>query len=169
MLLIAIDANFRLKNLYRSSDIADPGLHTGLAYFVEDGPYREHYQTFVSQKDVSMFELHDCSVSDSAQISTCSSFRSLAQAETRDTTGLRSSGVAMAVCARHELVLPQDMGDLQKGERYVLSCFCGCAEIRQTVQYGLCGSTSSPSDRVPPTLRDCVLIQCGVPVARQFM
>lgn len=39
------------------------------------------------------------------------------QSETRDTTGLRTSGVCMAICARHEIVLAQGVGDLQKGER----------------------------------------------------
>lgn len=53
MLIITVDANFRLKNLHCSNDKADPGLHTGLAYFVDDVPYKAHYRRFASQKDVS--------------------------------------------------------------------------------------------------------------------
>lgn len=53
------------------------------------------------------------------QISTCIVFAALMQKDTKMTTGLRSSGVGACVCARHELVRPLGIGDLQKGERYV--------------------------------------------------
>ena len=52
VLFLALDANFRLKNRIRSSDDKDPGLHTGLAYFVENKPYREHVLKYASQTDV---------------------------------------------------------------------------------------------------------------------
>ena len=52
MLIVAMDANFRLKNLMRSSISKDPGLHTGFAFFPEDGPYRQHILKYASQKDV---------------------------------------------------------------------------------------------------------------------
>jgi hypothetical protein len=39
----------------RSSDAKDPGLHTGLAYFVENKPYKEHILKYASQEDVSRF------------------------------------------------------------------------------------------------------------------
>jgi hypothetical protein len=48
-----MDANFRLKNRMRSTEAADPGLHTGLAYLVENEPYIEHVSKYASQKDVS--------------------------------------------------------------------------------------------------------------------
>ena len=48
-----MDANFRLKNLMRSSIAKDPGLHTGMAYFPNDKPYREHVLKYATQKDVS--------------------------------------------------------------------------------------------------------------------
>ena len=51
-LLIALDANFRLKNLRRPSTV-DPGLHTGWAYFVELQPYLDHIAKYPKQKDVS--------------------------------------------------------------------------------------------------------------------
>ena len=53
MLIIAMDANFHLKNLMRSTISKDPGLHTGFAFFPEDGPYRKHILKYASQKDVS--------------------------------------------------------------------------------------------------------------------
>ncbi len=51
------------------------------------------------------------------QISTCSGFKTLEHAETKGETGLRASGVAMCVCAWHEMVCTTGMGDLQKGEQ----------------------------------------------------
>lgn len=47
-----MDVNFRLKNRARSSTTADPGLHTGLAYFVPEKPYAEHILRNASQTDV---------------------------------------------------------------------------------------------------------------------
>ena len=37
----------------RSSEAADPGLHTGLAYLVKNEPYTEHILKYASQQDVS--------------------------------------------------------------------------------------------------------------------
>ncbi|KAJ7576758.1 hypothetical protein C8J56DRAFT_899390 [Mycena floridula] len=51
MVVLAMDANFRLKNLNVSNDISDPGLHTGNAYFVANKEYSDHYKKFASQKD----------------------------------------------------------------------------------------------------------------------
>lgn len=53
MLLIAIDANFRLKNRLRANERDDPPLGTGWGYQVEEGPYREHLKNYVAEKDVS--------------------------------------------------------------------------------------------------------------------
>lgn len=55
--MAAVDANFKAKNLIRSSDAKDPGLHTGLAYFVENEPYREHLLKHASQVDVRLFNM----------------------------------------------------------------------------------------------------------------
>lgn len=54
------------------------------------------------------------------QISMCSGFKTLWQAETKGETGLCASGVAMCMCARHKMVCPTGTGDLQKGKRCVL-------------------------------------------------
>lgn len=52
-----MDANFHLKNRNRASSIADPGLHTGLAYFVPDKFYTEHILKNASQADVGFFKI----------------------------------------------------------------------------------------------------------------
>ncbi|KAK0219931.1 hypothetical protein IW262DRAFT_1448408 [Armillaria fumosa] len=94
LLILALDANFRLKNLYWSSWEKDPGLHTGLAHFIEPTRYLEH----VSRS--------------------CSGFRTLSHAETKSAVGLQATGVRMAVCACHEVIQPLAVADLQQGERY---------------------------------------------------
>jgi hypothetical protein len=52
-LFVTLDANFRLKNQLVSSYTRDPGLGTGLAYFVPTQPYNEFLLERVSEKDVS--------------------------------------------------------------------------------------------------------------------
>lgn len=49
--MIALDANFRLKNLRRPKSL-DPGLHTGKAYFVANNDYYAHLAGYPTQKDV---------------------------------------------------------------------------------------------------------------------
>ncbi|KAJ8695381.1 hypothetical protein PTI98_007984 [Pleurotus ostreatus] len=128
-LFVAVDANFRLKNRLRSQETLDPGLHTGLAYFVPQKPYNEHILKFASQKDIS--------------ISSCSGFSALARADSKSTSGLRYTGVGMCICARHELIRPLGVGDLQKGERYcnmdyiVLSAIAGLSLMTLTIIYDI--------------------------------
>ncbi|THU86082.1 hypothetical protein K435DRAFT_684412, partial [Dendrothele bispora CBS 962.96] len=99
---LAIDACFRLKRRLVSSEVKDPGLGTGWSYFVEDRPFREYLKTVTSQKEMS----------------TCSGLAALDYANTRYSRGYGSTGVAIGVCARHELVQKTGAVDLQKGERY---------------------------------------------------
>lgn len=73
----------------------------GLAYFVKPTEYIKHVSKYATQKDIS----------------TCSRFHTLSHAESKNATGLRATGVRMAVCAQHEIMRPLGVGDLQKGER----------------------------------------------------
>ncbi|KAJ7128209.1 hypothetical protein C8R43DRAFT_897228 [Mycena crocata] len=102
MLILAMDANFRMKSRLRKNARPDRPLGPGLGYMLNGEPYREHLKGYIGEKDVS----------------TCIAFAALLQKDTRVTTGLRCSGVGGVVCARHEVVRPQGIGDLQKGERY---------------------------------------------------
>ncbi|KAJ7027962.1 hypothetical protein C8F04DRAFT_1212258 [Mycena alexandri] len=127
MLILALDANFRLKNRLRANERDDPPLGDGWGYIVEDKPYKEHLRTYVAEKDVS----------------TCIAFAALLQKDTRLTTGLRCSGVGGVVCARHEVVRPQGIGDLQKGERYanmdyiLLSSILGITALYLAISYDI--------------------------------
>ncbi|KAJ7785628.1 hypothetical protein B0H16DRAFT_1707885 [Mycena metata] len=52
------------------------------------------------------------------EMSTCSGLVALDYANTKFSKGYSSTGVGMGVCARHEFVQPNSVGNLQKGERY---------------------------------------------------
>ncbi|KAJ7697294.1 hypothetical protein B0H16DRAFT_1750084 [Mycena metata] len=71
MLLVAMDANFRLKNQLRANEHDDLPLGPGWGYQVEPGPYKEHLKTYVAEKDVS----------------TCITFTALLQKDMCMTTG----------------------------------------------------------------------------------
>ncbi|KAJ6458082.1 hypothetical protein C8R47DRAFT_995450, partial [Mycena vitilis] len=102
ILFLAMDACFRLKRRLVSSYLKDPPLSAGRAYLVDCFPYREHLLTVTDQKEMS----------------TCSGLAALDYANTKFSRGYSATGVGMGVCARHEFVQPNGVGDLQKGERY---------------------------------------------------
>ncbi|KAF8144237.1 hypothetical protein K438DRAFT_1632149 [Mycena galopus ATCC 62051] len=54
-------------------------------------------------------------------MSTCSGLAALNYTNTKFSRGYSTTGVRMGVCARHEFVQPNGMGNLQKGERYGFS------------------------------------------------
>ncbi|KAJ7047950.1 hypothetical protein C8F04DRAFT_1172413 [Mycena alexandri] len=102
ILFLALDACFRLKRRMVSSEIKDPGLGTGWVYVLENAPYRHFLQTVTDQKEMS----------------TCSGLAALDYANTKFSRGYSTTGVGMGVCARHEFVQPNGVGDFQKGERF---------------------------------------------------
>ncbi|KAJ7049781.1 hypothetical protein C8F01DRAFT_1092981 [Mycena amicta] len=126
-LILALDANFRLKNRIRANERKDPSLGPGLGYFVRSDAYKYFLRHYVAEEDVS----------------TCIAFAALMQKETRLTTGLRVSGVGGCVCARHGVVRPMGLGDLQKGERYanmdwiLLSAVDGIGVKRLVLSYDI--------------------------------
>nr|GAT48004.1 predicted protein [Mycena chlorophos] len=101
-LFIAIDACFRLKRGMISSNVKDPPLSNGWAYMLEGAPYREFLLT----------------IKDQTEISSCTDLAALDHANTKFAKGYTTTGVGMTVCARHEFVFPNAVGDLQRGERY---------------------------------------------------
>ena len=54
MLLVALDANFKLKNRMRANEHPDPPLGPGWSYFVDGDKYRQHLKHYVPEKDVSL-------------------------------------------------------------------------------------------------------------------
>ncbi|CAK5265239.1 unnamed protein product [Mycena citricolor] len=161
MLLLAVDANFRLKNRIRAHEIEDPSLGPGYGYWVPPDEYKEHLKNYVSEEDTS----------------TCIAFAALLQKNTRLTMGLRVSGVGGCVCARHEIMRPNGLGDLQKGERYanmafiVFSALLGFSLMWLTLSYDIgCQwklNLKTRMEKLPESLHlplDKMKIQCGLPV-----
>nr|GAT52430.1 predicted protein [Mycena chlorophos] len=102
VIILAIDACFRLKRRLISNEVRDPGLGTGWAYMVEWEPYREFLLLHKNEKEMN----------------SCSGLRAVDYANTRFSRGYSVTGVGMGICARHEIVLPTSVGDLQAGERF---------------------------------------------------
>ncbi|PPQ76859.1 hypothetical protein CVT26_001497 [Gymnopilus dilepis] len=102
MFFICMDANFRLKNQLVSNYSQDPGLGTGWAYMVPRKPYEKYVLSKASDDDIS----------------TCVGFQALAKANSKYSVGLRYTGVNSVVCGRSEMIFPQGVGNLHKGERY---------------------------------------------------
>ncbi|KAJ7836173.1 hypothetical protein B0H13DRAFT_1652321 [Mycena leptocephala] len=160
-LTLAMDANFKLKNRIRVNEREDPSLGPGWGAFVEPSKYKAHLKHYVAEKDVS----------------TCIAFAALTQKETRNTAGLRVSGVGACVCARHECVRPNGLGDLQKGERYanmdfiVMSSLAGFNLKELTISYDIacqwCKHLLERIEKLPEDMRldfESFLFQCGLPV-----
>ncbi|KAJ3725420.1 hypothetical protein C8R42DRAFT_718938 [Lentinula raphanica] len=101
-LYLAEDACFRLKRRLVSSIEADPGIGTGSSYFVEDTAFREYIAGCGAQNEMN----------------TCTGLSAVDHANTKFSRGYATTGVGLAVCARHELVQKNGVVDLQKGERY---------------------------------------------------
>ncbi|KAJ7876671.1 hypothetical protein B0H14DRAFT_2501281 [Mycena olivaceomarginata] len=160
MLILAVDANFRLKNRLRSNEIDDPSLGPGWGYLVEPRRYHRHLKKYVNEKDAS----------------TCIAFAALLQKDTRLTSGLRVSGVGGVVCARHECMRPNGLGDLQKGERYanmdwiVMAALAGVSLLLLTISYDIACqwkiNFKERQGKLPEDMRlpEEVKIQCALPV-----
>ncbi|KAJ7436461.1 hypothetical protein B0H11DRAFT_2256166 [Mycena galericulata] len=161
MLIVALDANFKLKNRIRANARDDPPLGAGWEYFVEPKRYKEHIKNYVPEKDIS----------------SCIAFAALLQKDTRATAGLRVSGVGGCVCARHECVRPNGIGDLQKGERYanmdfILFCaLLGFSLLWLTISYDIaCQWKKNLIDRMkklPKSIQiplETITWQCALPV-----
>ncbi|KAI5897299.1 uncharacterized protein SCHCODRAFT_02489565 [Schizophyllum commune H4-8] len=113
--MLAVDANFRLKNRIRKNENRASALGEGLGYFVATEPYKDHISGYVKESDIS----------------SCIAFAALAEKDTKITKGLRVSGVGGVICARHELVQPHGFADLQKGERYCNMDYVLCSVLSQ--------------------------------------
>lgn len=61
-LILCMDACFRLQNRNRSSNTKDPTLGPGWAFFIDDGPYREHLKNYIHKDEVSLLDrmYHTC-------------------------------------------------------------------------------------------------------------
>ncbi|KAJ7025133.1 hypothetical protein C8F04DRAFT_968170 [Mycena alexandri] len=160
-LILAMDANFKMKNRIRARERADPSLGPGWGAFVEPKAYKRHLRRYVAEKDIS----------------TCIAFAALTQKDTRNTAGLRVSGLGGVVCARHECMRPNGLGDLQKGERYanmdyiLVSALAGFDLQQLTVSYDIAcqwkKNFKERMERLPKEMQidlDAIDLDSGLPV-----
>ncbi|KAF9782642.1 hypothetical protein BJ322DRAFT_1022239 [Thelephora terrestris] len=96
-----IDACFRFKRRQISSYEKDPELGPGYAYLVAWDAYSEYLRRFTDQREMS----------------TCSGLAALDHANSKYSKGYATTGIVCTTC-RHEFLLPEGAGPLQKGERY---------------------------------------------------
>lgn len=90
-----------------SSDAVDPSLNEGSSYMVKESTYKAHLATFDQQHtDPS----DHCNNHDAVKLATLKS-----------AAGLAATGLATVDCARHDMKRACSSGDLQKGERCVLT------------------------------------------------
>ncbi|KAF6747236.1 hypothetical protein DFP72DRAFT_821976 [Ephemerocybe angulata] len=113
-LFVSLDGNFKLRRRLVSSNEKDPGYNDGWAYFVEEKGFKEHLS--------SEWHLPQ-------DKSTCVAHEAVDKPD-REARGLAASGVAAAVCTRHEFRLPNGVGDLQHGERYINVDYIAFSAIR---------------------------------------
>ncbi|KAI0070519.1 hypothetical protein K474DRAFT_1713270 [Panus rudis PR-1116 ss-1] len=80
---------------------------------------------------------------DQNNICSCTGLAALLQANTKFSKGYSTTGVGMAIDARHGFILPNSAGDLQKGERYcnmdyiILSALCGLKQLHGILSYDI--------------------------------
>ncbi|KAJ7575804.1 hypothetical protein C8J56DRAFT_1063043 [Mycena floridula] len=117
-LFLAMDACFRLKRKIVSSDEKDPGLGTGFAYFVEDPPYQEYCQSLGEQTEMN----------------SCTGLSAVDHANTRFSRGYAITSVGLGLCARHELVAKNGVGDIQKGEKFGNMAFIFASLLRHVME-----------------------------------
>jgi hypothetical protein len=88
----------------------DDGLIRGGAYFVEPDLYAQELERAQNQRKKNPPDKSTCD----------SSFAAIERADTRINKGYAVTGVVAAIDARHGFLLANGVGDLQKGEAYVL-------------------------------------------------
>jgi hypothetical protein len=90
---------------------------------VDMGPYREYLRTVTDQKGVSAWIVVNGAATILIfsflflQMDTCSGLAALDYANMTFSHRYSTTSVGMGVCAHHEFVQANGVGDLQKGER----------------------------------------------------
>ncbi|KAK7675926.1 hypothetical protein QCA50_021145 [Cerrena zonata] len=113
-LFTSIDACFRVKQYDISSEAKDPIIDDGLSYYVKNEPYHKELAKHGAQDEI-------CS---------CTGLAALDHANTKFSKGYTATGIGACVCSRHEFLLKNAVGDLQKGEKYVNMDLIFCSAMR---------------------------------------
>jgi hypothetical protein len=118
---LAVNGNFRLR--LKNHGINDPEIGSRWSYFVENPPYTECISQNTVQTEVSPLVLLVAAnfLTGSKAIGCELDFHAVNKANSKSSKYYIASGVVVCVCARHSLMQKNRVGDLQLGERYVLS------------------------------------------------
>ena len=116
-LALAMDVCFRLKRRDVSSEAQDPIMGSGWGYWVKDGPFRELLKDYADQEEVRDLSFAASTQLSPAQMSSCTGFSALKDANTKFSKGYATTGVGAVICARHEFWQPNGSVDIQVGER----------------------------------------------------
>ncbi|KAF8208324.1 hypothetical protein K438DRAFT_1961817 [Mycena galopus ATCC 62051] len=129
-LFLAQDANFRLSNRVVSSEAADPIMGDGMGYFCKrygEDSYNAHIEEHAGE----------------VEMSNCSSFNAMHQANLKRTKGLRTTGIGGVTCSQHNMWRANGIGDLQVGERQcnmdflLLGCLIGFRLLLLILSYDI--------------------------------
>lgn len=120
-LFMACDANFRLK--LKNRKLRDIDLAPGWGYYVPEREYYAHLKDRIGDVEVRSFNIICCKLSDVhhtlLQVNLCQSNLHAVDHANKRSTNYSASGVGAAKCARHTFVMPNGVGDLQRGEKSV--------------------------------------------------
>ena len=112
-----MDVCFRLKWRDVSSEAQDPIMGSGWGYWVKDGPFRELLKDYADQEEVRDLSFAASIKLTPVQMSSCTGFSALKDANTKFSKGYATTGVGAVICARHEFWQPNGSVDIQVGER----------------------------------------------------
>ncbi|KAK6977540.1 CxC2 domain-containing protein [Favolaschia claudopus] len=102
-LFLALDANFQMRRNDVSTELKDPSLGDGIAFFGRVEEYMEHLEAHWGlEQEKSTCVAHDA-----------------VNEPNRESYGMAASGIGTVDCARHNMKRPNGVGDLQKGEKYI--------------------------------------------------
>ncbi|KAL0571336.1 hypothetical protein V5O48_010634 [Marasmius crinis-equi] len=104
---ISVDACFRLKRRTISNEAKDPGQITGKAYYVKQADYQEQ-MALMKNAPKEKIDPH-C---------TGHGLAAIEQAYTKFQKGYSTTGCMLCLCARHEIVEPNGIADLDVGEKF---------------------------------------------------
>ncbi|KAF8144723.1 hypothetical protein K438DRAFT_1910921 [Mycena galopus ATCC 62051] len=128
-LFLAQDANFRLSNRVVSSEAADPIMGDEVRYFCK-------------RYGVDSYNAHIGKNAGEVEMSNCSSFNTMHQANLKRTKGLRTTGIGGVTCSRHNMWRANGICDLQVGEQcnmdfLVLGCLIGFELLLLILSYDI--------------------------------
>ncbi|KAF8576795.1 hypothetical protein K439DRAFT_1366257, partial [Ramaria rubella] len=119
------DGNFKAQKKKKNDDPNNISLGNSNGYFAED----QTYQKYLNESG------------ESQEKSTCAHLKAVNMQNKTKFKNVQVTGIVMIVCARHGLILPGSVVDLQKGERYTNVGYALTHALREAVHLPFLGFT----------------------------